>query len=215
MISSTLNGLKISDGKVEEDYLGLGSTPEPFVLAEGQHVQDAAAKAFLERLPPKYRNYPNTTPLTSVQEVEAYGLALAPLIGEGKATTLSCYMGGETKDKGAFDGESYLNDVEELQSDCVRTDGSGNILTPTADRNPGAALLELRKKSPWVHRRVVDKVYARAVSKQTSLDKNIDQEVAAFYKKVGNTIASAVSMTPWLIGGALVVYLFLRFGAKK
>ena len=142
-------------------------------------------------------------------------MALAPLIGEGKATTLSCYMGGETKDKGAFDGESYLNDVEELQSDCVRTDGSGNILTPTADRNPGAALLELRKKSPWVHRRVVDKVYARAVSKQTSLDKNIDQEVAAFYKKVGNTIASAVSMTPWLIGGALVVYLFLRFGAKK
>ena len=211
----TLAGLKISDGVVKEDWKGLGSTPEPFQLASGSDKQDSAAQTFIAGLPPTYRAKASTVPLQSVQEVESYGIALTPLIGQGKARTLACYMGGETKDPGAFDGESYLNSVEEIQSQCVMMDKNGNVTTPAEDRNPGKALLALRAKSPWVHRLIRDKIYARSVSKQTSLDENIDQEVAAFYKKVGEVIKSVASFTPWILGGAVVLYLVFRFGVKR
>lgn len=197
-----LNGMKVSGSKV---VAGWGGIPGPYRKSANAYNQNTAAfQTWRNALPPKLFSRNPKLPLRSLQEVEGLQISLRNFLDAEQSCAIASTMGGA----GPIDADDFLDPDREVM-------GCASYYKGVLQDAPhlGEALENLRDVNPAAHAWVVDRIFAKAVNKNTSLTKNVDQEVANFYKKLAKYTAFAV--TPLLIGlGVFLAWKYLPRGAK-
>ena len=104
---------------------------------------------------------------------------------------------------GKFLGTAHLS-VDDIDVEC---------LGESVDLN--SALYRLRKRNPWAHRWVVAKGFAKAIKKNNNMQRNVDEDTAAFWNKVGTYLFSwKGGIIPLVIAG-VVIWKFAGTGRSK
>jgi hypothetical protein len=151
------------------------------------------AKQFTQRLG-ALATVPWNVPLGSLAEVEKAGYAIGPWLLPEESCAIAGWLGGGGADvPGTFMGTDYL-DVGSIDIECLGKD---------VDLNN--ALFKLRKHNPWAHRWVVAKGFAKAIKKKGNMQRNVDEDTAAFWNKVGGFLFTwKGGIIPIVVAGVLV-----------
>ncbi len=180
----------------------LGSDPLGLITIKAT-PNTPVAKQFTQRLG-ALANKPWTTPLANLQEVQAANHAILPWVSPAQACAISGWLGGGGSDvPGKFLGTAHLS-VDDIDVEC---------LGESVDLN--SALYRLRKRNPWAHRWVVAKGFAKAIKKNNNMQRNVDEDTAAFWNKVGTYLFSwKGGIIPLVIAG-VVIWKFAGTGRSK
>jgi len=170
----------------------MGSDPLGLLTAKAS-PDTPVAKQFTQRLG-ALGNKPWTVPLANLAEVGKANYAIGPWLFPEESCAIANWLGGGGADvPGTFLGTDYL-DVDNIEIECEGKD---------VDLNN--ALFKLRKRNPWAHRWVVAKGFAKAIEKQRDMQRNVDEDTAAFWRKVGSWAFSLKGgLIPLVIAGVLV-----------
>jgi len=170
----------------------MGSDPLGLLTAKAS-PDTPVAKQFTQRLG-ALGNKPWTVPLANLAEVGKANYAIGPWLFPEESCAIANWLGGGGADvPGTFLGTDYL-DVDNIEIECEGKD---------VDLNN--ALFKLRKRNPGAHRWVVAKGFAKAIEKQRDMQRNVDEDTAAFWRKVGSWAFSLKGgLIPLVIAGVLV-----------
>jgi len=195
-----LSGVKVSKGRV---VTGWGGVPDAYKKSGiAYHQATADFQDWKSKLPPKIFNRNATLPLQSVQEVEGLTISLSNYLSQDEACALSATMGGA----GPLDPNDFL-DPDRTVDECA---GYYKGVKQDAP-HLGDTLKKLRGINPSAHAWVVDRIFAKATKKNVDLTRNVDEDIAAFYRKVAKTLA--IGFAPVLIG--VGIFLAWKFMPRK
>tara|TARA_Y100000034_G_scaffold131131_1_gene191222 strand:+ start:336 stop:926 length:591 start_codon:yes stop_codon:yes gene_type:complete len=181
----------------------IGSDPLGLLTAKAS-PNTPVAKQFTQRLG-TLGNKSWDVPLANIAEVQKAAYAIGPWLLPEEACAVSGWLGGGGSDvPGKFWGTAHL-DVDDINVECMGK---------SIDLNH--SLFLLRKRNPYAHRWVVAKGFAKAIQQNNNMQRNVDEDTAAFWNKVGSWVFSwKGGVIPLVVAGVLIWKFAGRGGGRS